>query len=205
MIPDTQPNTGSASSTAGTVATYDRRAQEFVAQYETIAFEELYADVLDLMPSQPSAVLDVGPGSGRDAAWLAGRGHSVVAIEPAAGMREEGARRHAGVGIRWMDDRLPGLERVHRTGMVFDLILLAAVWMHVPLADRRRAFRKLVTLLKPGARMIVSLRHGPSDPERSCLMTSASGRIFGLRLASIIRASRRSFGSAPLPNPAIAR
>lgn len=157
---------------AGTVATYDRRAREFVAQYETVAFEELYADVLDLMPPQPSAVLDVGAGSGRDAAWLAGRGHSVVAVEPATGMREEGTRRHAGVGIRWMDDRLPGLERVHRTGMVFDLILLAAVWMHIPPADRRRAFRKLVTLLKPGGRMIVSLRHGPSDPERPMLPVS---------------------------------
>lgn len=159
---DTTPN-------RDTVAAYSRRAQEFVAQYETVAFEELYADVLDLMPSQPSAVLDVGAGSGRDAAWLAGRGHSVVAIEPAAGMREEAARRHTATGIQWMDDRLPGLERVHRTGMVFDLILLAAVWMHIPPADRRRAFRKLVTLLKPGGRMIVSLRHGPSDPERPML------------------------------------
>lgn len=102
-----------------------------VAQYETISFEELYADVLDLMPSQPSAILDVGAGSGRDAAWLAGRGHSLVAVEPATGMREKTARRHTATGIQWMDDRLPGLERVHRTGMVFDLILLAAVWMHV--------------------------------------------------------------------------
>lgn len=148
------------------VAAYDRRAQEFVAQYETLAFEELYADVLDLFPSGPSAILDVGAGSGRDAAWLAGRGHSVVAVEPAASMREEAVRRHTAAGIQWMDDRLPGLERIHRTGMVFDLILLAAVWMHVPPADRRRAFRKMVTLLKPGGRLIVSLRHGPDDPER---------------------------------------
>ncbi|NUB04617.1 methyltransferase domain-containing protein [Azospirillum sp. Vi22] len=170
MIPDTQPS--SVTSTASTVATYDRRAQEFVAQYETIAFEELYANILDLMPSAPSAVLDVGAGSGRDAAWLAERGHSVIAVEPAAGMREEAVRRHREAGIQWMDDRLPGLERVHRTGMVFDLILLAAVWMHIPPADRRRAFRKLVTLLKPGGRMIVSLRHGPSDPERPMLPVS---------------------------------
>ncbi|WP_449231368.1 class I SAM-dependent methyltransferase [Azospirillum doebereinerae] len=111
---------------AGTVATYDRRTQEFVAQYETLAFEDLYADVLDLMPSELSVVLDVGAGSGRDAAWLTGRGHSVVAVESAAGMREEAARRRTATGIQWMDDRLPGLERVHRTGMVFDLILLAA-------------------------------------------------------------------------------
>jgi hypothetical protein len=34
-----------------------------------------------------------------------------------------------------------------RLGLSFDLILLSAVWMHVPPADRTRAFRKLVMLL----------------------------------------------------------
>lgn len=44
---------------------------ELAGQYESIAFEGLYADVLDVLPSAPSAVLDVdvGAGSGRDAAW----------------------------------------------------------------------------------------------------------------------------------------
>jgi hypothetical protein len=34
-----------------------------------------------------------------------------------------------------------------RLGLSFDLILLSAVWMHVPPADRTRAFRELVMLL----------------------------------------------------------
>ena len=45
-----------------------------------------------------------------------------------------------------------GLDKVIRLGLSFDLILLSAVWMHIPPADRTRAFRKLVTLLKPGGR-----------------------------------------------------
>src|SRR5262249_43000794 len=46
-------------------------------------------------------------------------------------------------------------------------ILLSAVWMHVAPADRRRAFRKLVALLKPGGRLAITLRQGPAEPGRA--------------------------------------
>ncbi len=48
-----------------------------------------------------------------------------------------------------------------RTGLTFDLIWLSAVWMHVPSTSRQRAFRKMVTLLRPGGRIMMSLRQGP--------------------------------------------
>jgi hypothetical protein len=57
--------------------------------------------------------------------------------------------------LRWINDRLPRLENVHRLGISFDFILLNAVWMHVPSANRRRAFRKLVTLLLSLVRLAV--------------------------------------------------
>lgn len=155
-----------ASRSGETLAAYDGCAADLVERDEGVAFEELYAGILDLLPSTPAVVLDVGAGSGRAAAWLASRGHEVVAVEPAAGMRQEARRLHALAKVRWLDDRLPGLERVHRLGISFDLILLAAVWMHIPPVDRRRAIRKLVALLKPGGQVVISLRHGHSDPRR---------------------------------------
>ena len=36
----------------------------------------------------------------------------------------------------------------------------------VPPTDRTRAFRKLATLLKPGGIILMSLREGPSEPDR---------------------------------------
>ncbi|MBP2316814.1 class I SAM-dependent methyltransferase [Azospirillum soli] len=149
------------------VAAYDHRAADLAAQYESVAAEDVHGPVLDLLPATPGAVLDVGAGSGRDAAWLARLGHQVVAVEPSAGMRAEAQRRHADPRIRWVDDRLPGLDRVHRLGLAFDTILLSAVWMHVAPPDRRRAFRKLITLLRPGGRLLLTLRHGPPDPDRA--------------------------------------
>ena len=68
-----------------------------------------------------------------------------------------------------------------RLGLSFDLILLSAVWMHVPTADRTRAFRKLVTLLKPGGCLATTLRPGPAEPERS---------IYAVSQAEIERLSR---------------
>ncbi len=39
--------------------------------------------------------------------------------------------------------------------------------MHVPPSDRSRAFRKLITLLKPGGFLAITLRDGPSEGGRS--------------------------------------
>ena len=111
-------------------------------------------------------MLDVGAGSGRDAAWFAARGWEVVAVEPAAAMRQEAARRHASPLIRWVDDRLPALAALHRLGLGFDLVWLSGVWMHIPPEDRPRAMRKLATLLKPGGRLVLTLRHGPAPEGR---------------------------------------
>lgn len=44
---------------------------------------------------------------------------------------------------------------------------------HSANADRKRAFRKLANLLKPGSRLVISLRHGPSPDERVMHPTSS--------------------------------
>jgi SAM-dependent methyltransferase len=106
--------------------------------------------------------------------WFATRGWDVVAVEPADRMRHEAERRHPDAPIRWLRNRLPGLEALHRLGFMFDLIWLSAVWMHVTPSERAPAFRKLVTLLKPGGRLIISLRHGPAPRGRSMYETSTS-------------------------------
>lgn len=150
-----------------TVAPYDRDAPTLALKYESIRSDAVHGAFAALFPEGPDRLaLDVGAGSGRDAAWLASLGFRVVAVEPSAAMRSEGQSRHASPAIQWIDDRLPGLERIHRLGLGFDLVLVSAVWMHVPPGDRRRAFRKLSTLLKPGGVLLMSLREGSPDPER---------------------------------------
>lgn len=151
----------------GDVEVYARNATRFFERYESLSFEQAHASVLGVLPEQPGTVLDVGAGSGRDAAWFAARGSEVFAVEPAGALRDRAAERHGSARIHWVDDALPDLPRIRRGAARFDLIWLSAVWMHVPPGQRARAFRILADLLAPGGRLFVSLRHGAFDDGRT--------------------------------------
>ena len=97
----------------------------------------------------------------------------MVAVEPSSAMRAFAQARHADRPIQWIPDSLPALDRTFKSGLSFDVILLSAVWMHVAPSDRQRAFRKLVTLLKPGGVLALTLRSGPAEPERGFHPVSA--------------------------------
>ncbi len=149
------------------IAGYDARGDELSARYERLRAQDVHAAFADVLPAGADRVaLDIGAGSGRDAAWLRQLGYDVVAVEPARGMRDAGKSHHAHAHIRWLDDRLPALTATHRLGLVFDVILLSGVLMHVRPEDRPRAFRKIATLLKPGGRLLISVRDGAGEPDR---------------------------------------
>ena len=137
---------------------YETHAAEAAARYESVAAEQINAWLLDLLPKRRAVVLDVGAGSGRDTAWLTSFGHEVIATDPSAAMRAQARRWHPELGVQYLPDRLPELTKTFRTGISFDFILVNAVWMHVAPSDRKRAFRKLVTLLKPGGVIAFTLR-----------------------------------------------
>ena len=161
---------------AGT-AGYNTQAEILADQYESIGFATVHGDVLYLMPARPSRVLDVGAGSGRDAAALAARGHTVVAVEPAAELRREGQRRHAGATITWIDDSLPELAQLRGRGECFDLVLMSAVWMHLDEPERGAAMASLKVLLAPAGIAILSLRHGPVPDGRRMFDVTADETI----------------------------
>lgn len=152
---------------------YDEHAERLSAQYDAMSFETVHEAVLDLLPEPGALVLDVGAGSGRDAAWFAARGDEVVAVEPARRLKAVAEARHRDAGVRWLDDRLPALAAVYRSQATFDLVWLSAVWMHVAPSERPRAFAKLVGLLRPGGRIMLSLRLGEIDDGRRMHPVSA--------------------------------
>ncbi|MFF2348616.1 class I SAM-dependent methyltransferase [Kitasatospora sp. NPDC058115] len=145
---------------------YGAQADQLAAQYESVTFAEVHRETLHLLPSRPSDVLDVGAGSGRDAAALAALGHRVVAAEPTGELRRIGERLHAGSGVHWVDDALPALPRLGAAGRRFDVVLLTAVWMHLPPGERPAAMAALAGLLAPAGRLFLRLRHGPVPPGR---------------------------------------
>ncbi|MFD1696441.1 class I SAM-dependent methyltransferase [Roseibium aestuarii] len=138
---------------------YESLGPEWIERTEAVDPVKLYGLVLDLLPEtlKGLAVLDLGAGSGRDAAWLARRGAVVTAVEPCAPLREAGQARHRAIPIHWVDDRFPNLSRVTQR---YGLILVTGVWHHLDEAEQPLAFQRLAQLLAPGGRLVMALRHG---------------------------------------------
>ncbi|WP_446215805.1 class I SAM-dependent methyltransferase [Micromonospora sp. IBHARD004] len=173
---------------------YAEVADTLARQYESVSFGEVHREVLHLFPERPSQVMDVGAGTGRDAAALSALGHRVVAVEPTAELRNHGRRLHPDMDIDWVDDALPDLAVIHRRGLRFDLILVTAVWMHLDRAERDTSMRRLGNLLEPGGQMILSVRHGPVPAGRRMYDVPARETIALAReyRLDVVHSSRRS-------------
>lgn len=156
---------------------YAEEADALLKQYESIRFEDAHRQVAHLYPAPPGRVLDIGSGTGRDAAGFAALGHHVVAVEPTAALRTAAMLLHPSPKIEWLDDSLPNLASVIRRDERFDLIMLSAVWMHLDEAQRRRAMPNVAHLVEAGGLMMLSLRHGPVPPGRRMFEVSAAETI----------------------------
>ena len=131
-------------------------------------------DLLHLFPAAPSHVLDIGAGTGRDAAAFARLGHTVTAVEPTPELRAHAHRLHGDLAITWIDDSLPDLDRVHAPGERYDLVMLTAVWMHLDKPQRAQAMARVAPLVRPDGVMVLSLRHGPMPAGRRMFEVSAA-------------------------------
>lgn len=157
---------------------YNNNAEELAKQYLSKSFEEVHQSWSQFLPSiieNPNArILDLGAGAGRDAkhiAELAEKQHKtknniqVYAVEPATELADLGAKVTEDLKVKWLNDALPSLSVITKQEVSFDLILLSAVWMHIPQSARARSIRKLANLLKPGGKLVISLRHGQTEDD----------------------------------------
>ena len=156
---------------------YAEEAQELFAVYESIAAADAHRAVRHLIPPAPASVLDIGSGTGRDAAWFADMGHRVVAVEPTDAMRIPAMALHPSPRIEWLNDGLPQLAALRARGETFDLVMLTAVWMHLDEAQRRRAMPNLASLVSDGSVIIMKLRYGPVPAGRRMFAVSAEETI----------------------------
>ena len=148
-------------------AFYDRAAQDLVDNYEAIDFIDAHPWlVAELSVKAPKNILDVGSGTGRDAAAMARLGHRVTAAEPSDRMRSLARALHPNDKIRWKDDALPNLSSLKGDNERFDIVVLSAVWMHIHPKDRLAALERLSDILTDDGQIYITLRTGPADKER---------------------------------------
>lgn len=153
---------------------YAEEAEELLVRYEKMDFAEIYQRVWYLFPEPPGKVLDIGAGTGRDAAGFAEWGYEVTAIEPVAALREGAIRLHPSPDIEWLDDHLPDLSSVADRKGAFAIVVLSAVWMHLDAEERAAAMPIVASLIQPGGVLVMSLRHGPVPEGRRMFDVSAT-------------------------------
>ena len=155
------------------ISWYDAHASRLAVAYEAVPPTVTRDWLADLLPPPPAVIIDVGAGTGRDAGAFAAAGYEVIAVEPSTAMRAEAEARHPSPRIRWLADSLPALTTASRWGVAADVVSLSAVWQHVAPADRVRAFGKLVSLLRSGGLLVMTLRHGPDNGRGGHLVSLA--------------------------------
>jgi protein-L-isoaspartate O-methyltransferase len=171
-------------------------------RYEEIAFTDVHESVLHLMPKAPCNVLDIGAGTGRDAAAFAELGNMVVAVEPVDELRTTARALHQSPLITWIRDSLPDLAVTSALNKQYELVMLTAVWTHLDAEQRRRAMPKVAALIREGGTMLMSLRYGPRPPNRRTFEVSAEETVELAQLQGLGCVLRRSSPSVGFLNRA---
>jgi len=164
---------------------YADEAEELFRRYESIPAADAHRAVLHLIPTAPGSIVDIGAGTGRDAAWFASLGHRVVAVEPTDAMRIPAMALHPSPRIEWLNDSLPDLTQLLARGEQFDVVMLSAVWMHLDTRQRRQAMPNLAALMRTGGVMIMHIRHGPVPPGRRMFEVPAEETIEQARIQDL--------------------
>ena len=152
---------------------YAEGAQKFIQATIAIDFLDLHRDFLPFIPKQPSCILDLGAGIGRDAFELVKRGHWVIALEPIDEFRIAGQTLYPSPQLEWLDDSLPMLNLLSLMANEFDLILASGVWHHLEAKQQSVAMRRITHLLKVNSVFAVSLRNGPPGAGSHIFPTSS--------------------------------
>ena len=141
---------------AGVRAGYDRWATVYDHDANPLpALEEPYVRAA-LGGVHGQDVLDLGCGTGRHAAWLAGAGARVTAIDFSAGMLDEARRKLSGAGcVRFLAHDLH--EPLPLDDASFDAVVSGLVLEH--LGDLRGFFAEAHRVLRPAGRAVVSAMH----------------------------------------------
>lgn len=151
-----------------TLQVYEAAAAVLAATYRAVSPGRLHQLITTYFHTG-GASADIGCGSGRDAAWLAAGGYPAVGWDASEGMLSEA--RRAFPSLRFAHAALPDLEPV--PSEAYDNVLCNAALMHVSREDLITAVLNLARILRPGGRLLVSVRGSRTESERE-----ADGRLF---------------------------
>ncbi|MFW5927428.1 MAG: class I SAM-dependent methyltransferase [Wenzhouxiangella sp.] len=117
--------------------------------------EEEVRQLLELLPSPPDTVLDLGAGPGRHSLPLARSGYTVTAVDTSAGLLEQLGQSAGDLGIETV--RADMREFVREAAFDLVLVMWTTVGYFEDEADHERVLDNIRASLRPGGRLVLDL------------------------------------------------
>lgn len=169
---------------ARTRRTYERIAEDYRERNAAVdPVEGLLEQFRAALPGTRPRVLDAGCGHGRDAAWLADRGCSVVGLDFAGAQLANASERAPGAALLQAD-----LRALPLTAGTFDGVLAMASLLHLPDDDLPGVLAGLRRTLRPGGVLAVSTRRGHGAALETTARYGVAGRYFVAHQPAELRA-----------------
>ena len=144
---------------ATTIHHYDRQAVELCQRYETADMSSLHRLLLRYLPEH-GTVLEIGSGSGRDAAFLQAHGFEVTGTDASLQMIAQAARAHPELAGRLVCAPFLFPEASPLKARTFDAVISIATLMHIPDQDLFECAVQLRTLVRPQGILVLSMSTG---------------------------------------------
>jgi heptosyltransferase-3 len=167
--------TGNSGGVERTIFRYESHAQELSRRYESADMSQLYSRLLRYLPSKGASVLELGCGSGRDAAFLLASGFELTAVDASAGMIAEATRAHPELAGRVSCAAVPFPADSPLLRRSFDAVVAIGMFMHIPDAGLPDTVLQIGRLLRPGGVLFIDVSVGRTGLQNE---RDGTGRLF---------------------------
>lgn len=170
-----------------TLEYYDEHAKSLCEFYESHKPGLLYRLVARHFDSVSGSTLDIGCGSGRDAAYLNQRFKLHYALDASGEMLATAKSLHPEISNKFrqfnlLDEELPVREHS------MDNILCSGLFMHFEDHELLPVVLKIKKVLKTGGTLIITFRDGAGSPRGENCDTRTFNEIFPIRIVTLLEA-----------------
>ena len=139
-----------------TISHYNRNAKDLASRYDRAEMADVHRILLRYLP-ESGRVLEIGCGSGRDAAFLVRKEFDVTGVDASIEMLASAVQNHPELDDRLVCQGFPFPQDSPLLSRQFNSIVSIATFMHIPDQDLFECAAQIRDLLPPDGVLVVSV------------------------------------------------